>query len=115
MSPTIQHKYIHYLTFLAILSFWEPLPCGRCIFVGYSNNRPRRCSMKSSSHLGCFFVLLLLAACAKTGQPLGEPETPSAPATDLADSRIDVSSLSGRIVYSSEGDVFVINADGTGR
>jgi Tol biopolymer transport system component len=68
--------------------------------------------MKLSSHLRWFFTCLLLTACAKTEQPVSEAETPS---VQLPDYSIDISSLSGRIVYSSEGDVFVINADGTGR
>jgi Tol biopolymer transport system component len=73
---------------------------------------PRRCSMKLSSYLSCFFVFLLLVACANSGQPVSETEKPS---IQLPDSPIDVGSLPGRIVYSSEGDVFVINADGTGK
>jgi Tol biopolymer transport system component len=81
--------------------------------------------MNVSPHLRWLFILLFLTACAKTGQPVSDAETPSAadsspiesftPTAPLPDSQIDIGSLSGKIVYSSEGDVFVINADGTGK
>jgi TolB protein len=37
------------------------------------------------------------------------------PATQASDSGIEVNSLTGKIVYSADGDVYVINADGSGR
>src|SRR5688500_19072124 len=76
-------------------------------------------------YLRCVFILLLLTACANTERlvsatetpvPLGLSPTASPRSTaDLPDSQIDISSLSGKILFSAEGDIFVINADGTGR
>jgi Tol biopolymer transport system component len=63
-------------------------------------------------HLRYFFVLLFLTACARIEQPVSGTEIPT---LHPADSRTDSGSLSGKIVYSSEGDIFVVHADGTGR
>jgi Tol biopolymer transport system component len=67
--------------------------------------------MNLSFHLRCFFVFLFLTACTEIEQPVRETEVP----IHATDTRIDVGSLSGKIVYSSEGDIFVVHADGTGR
>jgi len=76
------------------------------------------------AHLRGLFVLLLLTACAKTELPAKDTETFSSTAlptespistADIPDSQINIASLSGKILFSAEGDIFVINADGTGR
>ncbi|HKY53137.1 MAG TPA: hypothetical protein VJM08_02475, partial [Anaerolineales bacterium] len=76
-------------------------------------------------YLRWFFVLLFLASCTISDPPVSVTETPTASNSRLTedvltftpapDSRIDVNSLTGKIVYSSEGDVYVINADGSER
>ena len=80
--------------------------------------------MNLGSTLQWFFVLILLTSCAKTELPVNVAETLSPTAlpteslgstADLLDSKIDITSLSGKILFSAEGDIFVINADGTGR
>lgn len=81
--------------------------------------------MNVGSRLQYFFVLLLLTACAKTALPVNVTESPPTQApsptespgstAQLPDSQIDIDSLSGRILFSAEGDIFVINADGAGR
>ena len=80
--------------------------------------------MNLGSALQWFFVLILLTACAKTELPVKVTGTlsPTALPTEspastahLPDSQIDIASLSGKILFSAEGDIFVINADGTGR
>ena len=80
--------------------------------------------MRAWVTLRWLFVLLLLSACAKTELPVNVAETLSptalptespASTADLSDSQIDITSLSGKILFSAEGDIFVINADGTGR
>jgi Tol biopolymer transport system component len=78
--------------------------------------------MNARIYVRWFFVLLLLSACATTEPPVKATETLSLPnpsptesAIPTSNSQIDISTLSGRIVYSAEGDIFVINADGTGR
>ncbi len=71
--------------------------------------------MNVGSHLKLFFVLVLLTACAKTEPPVQATETLSPPSPFPTDSQIDITSLSGRILFSNEGDIFVVNADGTGR
>ena len=76
--------------------------------------------MNLGSALQWFFVLILLTACAKTELPVKVTETLSptalptespASTADLPDSQIDIASLSGKILYSAEGDIFDINAD----
>src|SRR5687767_10353125 len=80
--------------------------------------------MRAWVTLRWLFVLLLLSACAKTELPMNVAETLSptalptespASTADLSDSQIDITSPSGKILFSAEGDIFVINADGTGR
>ena len=76
-------------------------------------------------YLRYLFILLFLTACANTKPPLEATETFALPApsptvspistVDLPESQIDIDSLSGKIVYSSEGDVYVINANGSER
>ena len=75
------------------------------------------------------FVLSLFTACTSNEPTVSITETLPAssptpteatsevtlPAAQAPDSRIDINSLTGKIVYSSEGDVFVINADGSER
>src|SRR5689334_10585394 len=53
---------------------------------------------------------VLLAACMTPATPL-DTNLPVPESPELG----QATSLTGRIVYSSEGDVYVINADGTGR
>lgn len=71
------------------------------------------------------FILSLFTACTKNEPPVSVAEIPPAssptpseatvPATQASDSLIEVNSLTGKIVYSADGDVYVINADGSGR
>ncbi|MBC7877833.1 MAG: PD40 domain-containing protein [Anaerolineales bacterium] len=66
-----------------------------------------------------------MSACAKSEPSVKATETLAPPeplptesvlpTAQLPDSAIDLNLLSGKIVYSSEGDIFVVNADGTGR
>ena len=72
-----------------------------------------------------FFILSLLTACVTNQSPVYVTETPpvssspsnktAIPAAQTSDSQIDINTLTGKIVYSTEGDVYVINADGSGR
>ena len=52
---------------------------------------------------------------AETLSPTALPTESPASTADLSDSQIDITSPSGKILFSAEGDIFVINADGTGR
>ncbi|HET9909496.1 MAG TPA: hypothetical protein VFQ23_22810 [Anaerolineales bacterium] len=80
--------------------------------------------MRLSVLLRGFFVLFLLTACANNQSLVTVTETPDissittetvSPATQTPDSKDEVNSLAGKIVFSAEGDVYVINADGSGR
>jgi Tol biopolymer transport system component len=85
--------------------------------------------MHLPAYLRWLFILSLFTACTKNEPPVSIIQTPLAssptpteatsgvavPATQALDSPIDVNSLTGKIIYSSEGDVYVINADGSGR
>ena len=71
------------------------------------------------------FILSLLTACVNNQSSVNVTVTPSdssslstetaIPATQLSDTPREVNSFTGRIVYSTEGDVYVINADGSER
>src|SRR6185503_1321065 len=104
---------------------WEPTFNSWCIFIGNKIIDDGDFLMNIWVYLRSLFILLLLSACARTEPTMRATETLSPPGplptespistADRLDSQIDINSLSGKIVYSSEGDVFVINADGTGR
>ena len=74
-------------------------------------------------YLRWLFVFVLLTSCSTNKLPVSVTETPPVASstltegipTELGDSQIDINSLIGKIVYSSEGDVYVINADGSER
>src|SRR5687768_10965073 len=76
-------------------------------------------------YLRWLFVFAFLASCSTKELPVSITETPPASSSTLTesvptetqtqDSQIDVNSLTGKIVYSAEGDVYVINADGSER
>jgi TolB protein len=67
------------------------------------------------------FVFVLLTSCSTNKLLVSVTENPPATSstltegipTKLEDSQIDINSLIGKIVYSSEGDVYVVNADGS--
>src|SRR5687767_9055765 len=74
-------------------------------------------------YLRWLFIFALLTSCSTKELPVSATETPPdssstlterAPTeTQTQDSQIDINLLTGKIVYSSEGDVYVINADGS--
>jgi Tol biopolymer transport system component len=76
-------------------------------------------------YLRWLFIFALLTSCSTKELPVSVTEAPPASSSTLTessptemqveDSQIDVKSLTGKIVYSSEGDIYVVNADGSER
>src|SRR5688572_10768509 len=81
--------------------------------------------MRLPVYLRWLFTLSLLTACVNNQSPVKVSETPPVsssssteaviPAKHSSDLPGEVNSLTGKIVYSTEGDVYVINADGSER
>jgi TolB protein len=72
--------------------------------------------LNTRRRLSAAAALVVLVACSGGSAPRGSPSTPRSTATisPPAGTPIDLTSLSGRIVFDNFQDVWSINADGTG-